>query len=155
MATSAQAAQAQTYYDAAVEHVTVAEELYESGRFVLASYVAGLATECMLRAFRHRIDPEFDARHDIDRLYKLAKFADVVPSTSADKLGAALETVIRLWSNDHRFLGAEALRRRWLKQKMHVGVKGDFLKERTRQLVNAADTIVTMGAARWVHLSKN
>ena len=129
MAISKRGSQAEIYQDAALEHVTVARDLYDAQSFVLAGYVAGLATECILRAYRHRIDPEFDSRHDIDRLYKLAKFVDLIPREKIESVTASLDVVIALWSNDHRFLSLEALRKRWLKQKRHVGVKGDFVKE--------------------------
>ncbi len=149
MATEEQAARARTYRDAGAEHITVARELYDSGRFVLANYAAGLAVECVLRAYRVMIDPEFDSRHDLDKLYSLAKFADVVPSQRVEEVTAALGDVVNLWSNDHRFLTEVALRKRWTKRKLYEGIRGDFVKERTRQLVNSASTIVNLGVARW------
>ena len=33
----------------------------------------------MFRAYRSRIDPEFDSRHDLFELAREAKFADVIP----------------------------------------------------------------------------
>jgi hypothetical protein len=149
MPTAEQKARAETYRDAAAEHVTAARELYDSGRFALAAYVAGLATECILRGYRHMIDPEFDARHDIDRLYQLAKFTDIVPPGKEEQTGAWLGDVIALWSNDHRFFSEQALRKRWSKQRLYEGIKGDFVKERTRQRVNASSEIVTLGVTRW------
>jgi hypothetical protein len=115
----------------------------------LANYVAGLAVECMLRAYRLKVDPKFDARHDIDKLYRLARFADVVPTSEVEEVGAALGDVIALWSNENRFLSHTALRRRWTKRKLYDGIRGDFVKERVRRLVNAANKIVATGAARW------
>src|SRR5438876_11495942 len=129
MATAEQASRAETYRDAAAEHITVAGELYDSGRFLHANYLAGLSVECVLRAYRVMIDPEFDSRHEIDKLYKLAKFADVVPPRQAEEIGASLGDVLALWSNDHRFLSQGALRKRWTKHKLYEGIKGDFLKE--------------------------
>lgn len=138
-----------TYRDAASEHVTVARELYDAERFVQANYLAGLAVECMLRAYRVRIDPEFDSRHDVDRLYKLAKFADIIPFHQVEEVTALLDEVIDLWSNDHRYLSTAALRRRWTKRRLYERVKGDFVKELTRRLVESASRIVAIGVARW------
>src|SRR5579884_1577441 len=103
MATAEQKARAITYRDAAVEHIPVAEELYDRRRFVLASYVAGLAVECILRAYRLMIDPEFDSRHDLEKLYALARFIDIAPPEKVEQVTAALETVTELWSNEFRF----------------------------------------------------
>src|SRR5438270_8699699 len=95
------------------------------------------------------IDPEFDSRHEIDRLYKLAQFGDAVPPAAVEEITAALGQVVSLWSNDHRFLSAAALRKRWTKRKLYEDIKGDFVKEYVRRLVNAAAQVVTMGVARW------
>src|SRR5690348_16148043 len=136
--TAEQKNRAETYRDAATEHVTVARELYDTDRQVLANYVAGLAVECMLRAYRMRVDPEFDSRHDIDKLYKLARFADVVPSREVEEIIAALGEVIALSSNEHRFMSHVALRRRWTTRKLYQGIRVDFVKELNRRLINAA-----------------
>jgi hypothetical protein len=149
MASDEQKASAIVYRDVAVEHVTVASELYEAGRYVLANYVAGLAVECIFRAYRHMIDPEFDSRHDVEKLYRLARFADVVSESSMEEMSAALGDVVTLWSNDHRFLSEAGLRKRWTKSRLYKGIKGDFVKERVRQLVNSASSIVSVGAAKW------
>ena len=147
---------AETYILAAEEHLTAAQELYHpQGRYVLSHYVAGLAVECMLRAYRVRLDPEFDSRHDLQELYKLARFGDVVPDHQQEKIGAALGTIVLQWSNNHRFRSEDALRA-WLRKKgLHQGIKGDFVKERTRRIINSAADIVTVGVGRWKILSKN
>ncbi|MGA2439659.1 MAG: hypothetical protein ABSH08_01755 [Tepidisphaeraceae bacterium] len=159
MATHRQRAQAELYRDAAVERIGTAHKLYEIGRWVESNYLAGLAVECILRAYRWMIDPEFDSRHNIDRLYKLAKFADVVPNHDAEKIVAALGNVIAMWSNDHRFSTVAAIKNRWLRQQLHKRgkkwIKGDFLKERTRELVNSATEIVNTGVGQWQSSFKN
>lgn len=154
MPTAEKKAIAETYRDAAVQHAAVARELYDLSRYAESNYLAGLAVECILRGYRVMIDPEFDARHDIDKLYRLARFADVVPESAVIELSARMGDVVSLWSNDHRYLDDSALRKRWAKRKLYEGIKGDFVKERVRQLVNAASQVVTMGAARWKHSFK-
>lgn len=149
MATAEQKARAKIYRDAAGEHVTVGQELYDNGHYVLATYVSGLAVECMLRAYRHMIDPEFDARHEVGRLFKLARFADAVPIRDQEAVGAALGTVMVLWSNSHRFLTLAALRKQWADSGFYRRIKGDFVKDLVRRIINAAELIVAVGEARW------
>lgn len=149
MPTAEQKAIAETYRDAAIQHATVARELYDLSRFAESNYIAGLAVECMLRGYRVMNDPEFDSRHDLGQLFRLARFGDVIPSNDVVRATAALEQVVALWSNDHRFLDDAALRKRWVRRRLYEGLKGDFLKERVRQLVNASGTIVSIGAVRW------
>ncbi|MGD0769162.1 MAG: hypothetical protein ABSB42_13330 [Tepidisphaeraceae bacterium] len=146
-------AQAELYRDAATERAVCARELYDGGWYVDANYLAGVAVECMLRAYRVMIDPEFDSRHDIGKLCKMAKFTDVVPPTDNDKVNAALGEVVALWSNNHRYLPSYALKDQWIKRNLHRHgrhwIKGDFVKEQTRRLINAAFFIVSVGEAQW------
>jgi hypothetical protein len=149
MASSEQSARAAVYRDAASEHVTVAQELYDASRLVLANYVAGLAVECILRAYRHMIDPEFDSRHHLEHLYDLAGFGDIVPQRDTEAVSAALGEIVSLWSNDHRFLTLARLRKQWTDRRLYQNIKGDFVRELVRRTVNASDRIVTVGVARW------
>ena len=135
--------------DAAGEQLAAAGDLYRLGRYVLSNYAAGLAVECMLRAYRTMIDPAFDARHDLSSLFALAKFGNVVPSGRDREIGTALTAVVRLWSNDHRFLSEAALRRRFNRRLLFVGLRGDMLKELTRQLIVNASVLVQLGIVQW------
>ena len=141
--------EANTYRVAAEEHVTVANRLYDMNRFVLAAYVAGLAVECILRAYRYRINPQFDARHSLNLLYKAARFAEFIPAGKQVEISAALGDVVTRWSNDHRYRSEAALRSFFKRANLHRGIKGDFVKENTRRIVNAATTIVILGVSRW------
>lgn len=78
------------YKAAAEEHVWVARELYNGRRFVLGAYIAGLAVECLLRAYRYRRDPEFNARHDLFVLYKASGILGYVLAADIYSLNAAL-----------------------------------------------------------------
>jgi HEPN domain-containing protein len=140
---------AETYRAAAKEHVTAARVLYDNGHFALAHYVAGLAVECILRAYRARVDGEFDSRHDLKRLSDLAKFAQVVPQRREEAIGVAFAVVLAQWSNEHRFRSVAALRKYLTRLGLYRGVKGDFVKECTRRIVNAASEIVALGVTRW------
>src|SRR5689334_3990123 len=74
------------YYRAALERIKQAEYLYREGNsYALAMYVAGVAVECILRAFRARKAPVFESRHDL-----LLLFAESgMVSVGEEKLKAA------------------------------------------------------------------
>jgi hypothetical protein len=149
MATAEQQERARVYRDAAGEHVGVAVTLYEDGSYIQCNYLAGLAVECMCRAYRLMEDPEFDARHDLTRLFDLSKLGSLLPDAEQELAFAALSAVVGLWANEHRFLSEAALRRKWKGMKLDRGIKGDFVKELNRRLVIAAQELVSMGAASW------
>ncbi len=148
---------AEAYRQAALEHVATARELYDADlpRYALAHYVAGLAVECMLRAYRHRIDPEFDERHDLRALYKAARFDEIVPPALQEQIGTARSIVDSQWQNNHRFCSEEYLRSFFKRGALDRGIRGDFLKERTRRIVNAAFEIVSTGNKQWTKSLKS
>jgi hypothetical protein len=137
--------------EAAKERIAASLEMYRQNRLVEANYFAGLAVECVLRGYRVLISAEFDARHDLSKLFDLARFVDIIPHAAIEKMTAAMGDVISLWSNDHRFLSEFSLRKKWTRSRLFRGIKGDFVKERTWQLINAAEQIVSLGVARWKH----
>jgi HEPN domain-containing protein len=140
---------ASDYLSAAQEHVDGARKLYDMRCYVLAHYVAGLAVECLLRAYRYRLSKTFDERHDLTEIFNNSGFRDIVPDNQRDRIGAALGDVVSRWQNDHRYRSEESLRRYLRKKKLNVKVKGDFVKENSRRIVNAAWDLVSIGATAW------
>jgi hypothetical protein len=139
---------AETYADAAREHITVAFELHSTQRYALAHYVAGLAVECMLRAFKSRLDPVLDERHDLGRLARRGHFFDGASEKRQPFIAACLGEVVTRWDNGHRYRSESALRRFLTSRRLFVG-KGDLLKNSSRRIVNAALEVVTFGAEQW------
>jgi HEPN domain-containing protein len=158
---------AEHYYRAARERIIEASILYDRQRHGLSMYVAGLAVECLLRAFRARKDAAFDSRHDLqllfrqsgilrlheDRLESLGYEPEEIQQTAAE-FRAAHNEVVRLWRNDLRF-AAERHLRGWLNDMgAYDRVKGDVLKANARKLLAAAQGIVNTGVYLWTSKKK-
>jgi HEPN domain-containing protein len=140
---------AEVYRAAASEHLPIAATLYDSGEYLMASYIAGLAVEAILRAYQLRLDPEFDARHDLQALSRSAKFGRVLPEREAAEYSQSMTIVVARWTNSHRFRSRAAFAR-WLKRvKLDRGIKGDFVKENCRRLLIASTRIVKLGLNQW------
>jgi hypothetical protein len=140
---------AEVYCVAAQEHVAAARELYNSGRYVLAHYVAGLAVECMLRAYRCRMDKTFYERHCLQELARAGRFFGVVPAGQSQRISTALSVVVSQWQNGHRYRSEASFRRFLVDLKLYLGIRGDIVKENTRRVVDAAFEIITLGVMRW------
>jgi len=138
---------ADIYREAAQEHKTLAIELHAGGRYVMAHYVAGLAVECILRAYQYRLNPIFSGRHDLQTLYRDAQFASVVPPDDEEKVTSALTEVVRRWSNSHRYRSERALR--LFLRRANLGHTGKFVRESSRRIVDAAIVIVDQGVLKW------
>ena len=151
------------YFRAGLERMDQAWVLYERGKsYALAMYVAGLATECILRAFKLRRDPVFDERHDLLLLFRASGMLDVDPETiqhaglshtsSAEyfrELQAAVNIIYSLWGNDYRFASEERLRAHVKRLKLDRGIKGDTLKYNALKLIKSAQLFRDRGVLQW------
>ena len=135
------------YKEAAQEHKTLAIELHADGRYVMAHYVAGLAVECILRAYQYRLNPVFSGRHDLQALYRDARFASIVAPDEEQKVTSALIEIVRRWSNSHRYRSERALR--LFLRRANLGQTGKFVRESSRRIVDAAIVIVDQGVLKW------
>jgi hypothetical protein len=141
---------ADTYREAAGELVSLALDLHEQEQYGPAHYIAGVAVECMLRAYRAKIDPHFVSRHVIESLASESKFYDCVRGGNVEEVSAAITTVKLRWSNDHRYRPARMIEQ-WLRER---GLDGkvqpdERMKTSSRAIVNAAVLIVETGEKRW------
>jgi len=151
------------YYVAALERMKQAWGLYrEDASYALAMYVAGVAVECMLRAFKMRKDPAYDEKHDLRRLFRASGMIQVDPrdlisqglsEKQADQyirdLQASLNEIYSLWSNDFRYASENRLRSRLKSLKLDRGLRGDFLKANARKLLNSAQSFIDKGVLQW------
>lgn len=138
---------ASIYLAAAQEHRTLANEMHQAGRYVMSHYISGLAVECLLRAYRYRIDPVFDSRHNLQALYTASGLGDELSTEERGEFAIAMTEVARRWSNTHRFRSEKALRN--YLRRAGLGRTGKFVKESSRCIVNATLTIVDKGVLKW------
>jgi HEPN domain-containing protein len=140
---------AEVYLAAARERTEEVDELYRARRYVLAHYLAGVAVECILRAYRYRRDPEFDARHD---LYRLLHSSGMIQALRPDEIyaaNAALASVNFRWANDFRYRSEADLRKHLKRIGADRGIKGNVLKENARRSMEAASSFVRIGVKAW------
>jgi HEPN domain-containing protein len=158
----------ETYYRASLERIRQASILYrEEESYALAIYLAGVAVECMLRAFKMRKDPTFDERHDLRRLFRVSGMMEIRPESlkssglSEDQvnrylreLQASLSEIYSLWRNDFRFASEKRLRAHLKHLRLERGVRGDFLKANAGKLLSAAQTFINKGVMQWTSSTK-
>ena len=118
---------AEQYFQAGLERMRQARLLYQAADcFALCMYTAGLAVECVLRAFRWRKDPSFSGRHDLMELFAasgiLPTYETHMRARGADpgeidqealELHAAMQVMAVRWANSFRFASEARLRARY------------------------------------------
>ena len=77
---------AETYFDASLEHLLLAQELHREGRYAPTHFFAGLAVECMLRACLLKETDAFESRHDIIASARESRFFDLVTARRSRRL---------------------------------------------------------------------
>lgn len=139
--------EAETYKEAAWEHISLAQELHDANRYVMSHYLAGLAVECILRAYLYRLSPVFSGRHDLQILYRDAKFDSIVAPEDNERVNTAVIEVTRRWTNSHRYGSEDALR--LFLRRARIGRTGKFVRESSRRIVEDAAIIVEIGVKEW------
>ena len=151
------------YFRAATERMRQARELFAAGDSdALAMYCAGLAVECLLRAFRWKKDRSFEGRHDLEDLLKASELLAINEERLRRKgesqeaidevsvtLRAAMNEVVVLWHNNLRFASEDSLRA-FLKRIGRLrGAKGNAVRKNASDLLNAGQMVVDRGVALW------
>ncbi len=139
----------QDYLDAAKERVEDACRLHGAQRYPAAIYLAGVAVESLLHAYRTRQDLSFLARHDLPGLLKESAIAEFLRPADRRRLDVAMSTIWARWKNSYRYASAYKARSEYRRLKLDRGIKGDFLKENSRKTVDDALVIVSIGVRRW------
>ena len=151
------------YFRVALERMRQSHSLYREGdSYALAMYVAGVAVESMLRAYMLRRKREFESRHDVLLLFKESGMLDVDPDMLKAKgmsdreieahllaLRAAVSDVFILWHNNYRYASEARLLTHLKRMRLYRGAKGDLLKAKALQLLNAAQLFIDKGVLQW------
>jgi len=140
---------AETYRDAAREHLLRAQKMYEQDEFFLAHYLFGLSVESHLRAYLRRRSDEFDPRHDLERLARASGFYDIVASGQADTFSEAFAILNQRWRANHRYYSERQFLDYMTEIKAEFGQRGDRWKNICRRTLNLAYTVINQGEAKW------
>jgi HEPN domain-containing protein len=145
---------ADVYRRAALERITTAERLLDDGDYVMFYYVAGLAVECMFRAYRYLIDKAFDARHDLRELADASHFLDYLSEAEQEQARAALADVLARWSNSHRYRSYASLRAFLNSAGLYrlagrTTIRGQVVERNSPYILQGARTLVRIGDERW------
>jgi len=142
------------------EYVAAAEarwdealHLEEQQRYALAIYVAGVAVECMLRAYWPKHEP-FDEKHDLRGLAQRSDFYPSPTHPSYDNLADAVQAMVRLWQNRFRYWTDPKLQKEFRAD--YTKAKGNLgaLKSACHDVVAAATEIVRFGVVKWRQAKK-
>jgi hypothetical protein len=153
------------YLQAATERVRQAQFNADSGYHALAMDTAGRAVECRFRAYffkRNGLEAKLESAHNTPELFKASGLKTIAldarqrGSSSDDainrykrELEADIADIHQRWTNNLRYASEDRLRAFLKQRKLHRGIKGDFLKDNSRKLIEATRRVVNEGVERW------
>jgi HEPN domain-containing protein len=152
------------YFRASVERMSQAQHLYRQGEgfYALAMYAAGLAVECLLRAYVIKRKREFESRHDLLLLFKESGILNLDPDKLKAKgltdeqiqeyqriLSSAVNDVFILWRNNYRFASESRLLAHLKKMKLYQRTKGNLIKAKAYDLLKASQRFLEKGVFQW------
>lgn len=143
------------YMEASAFRIESARQMHNQARYSAAIYFAGVSTECLLRAFITLNTSEFNARHDLQELFKQASLENLIPHKRKREVGVLLGTIWARWKNNYRYVTDDRLRVEFKRLKHDRGIRGDFLKENSRCIINCVYQLRTIGEQRWRFLKKS
>lgn len=97
------------YRRAGHEKFRAASAAHVAGHYAVSHYLAGVAVECMLRAFRFAIDPSWDKRHDLLALMKRSGVLGRLPAADQPSVRDAIGEIARRWAIHHRYAPEDRL----------------------------------------------
>jgi hypothetical protein len=137
-------------YLASIERMATARRVIDQkpNDYVLASYLAGLAVECILQALALHSGAAHDARHS------LANWLSKCPPALHDSLKGSADwnLLVALWDNGLRYLAYNALLGYFRHKEYLHGKKGgaeSLVRLATKRLVDAAEVVHKKGLAVW------
>ena len=145
---------AEHYFEASRYRMDTARHLYENDRFSAAIYFAGVAVECIFRAYIYRKDQTFNERHDLGSMYSETGISDLVNSKECRSIGSCLGILWTRWKNNYRYASDDRLCSEFYRLNYHrynncAYIKGNYLKENSRMVLEAACEIHALGERKW------
>jgi len=98
------------YRRASHEKFHAAVDAHQNGHYAVSHYLAGVAIECMLRAYRWAIDPSWHERHDLRELMRASGVLQRLSPVKQGVVRDCLNEVALRWSVSHRYVPQDRLK---------------------------------------------
>jgi len=118
---------------------------------IFAVYCAGVAIECMFRAYIVRYTKEFDSRHDIDKLFVKSQLSNKLDSTQKEVISIAVKKANNLWKNEFRYVSEVRMKRIIAHKIVKKGYTdiNKYIVKYNKDLFDAAEIIIKIGSDKW------
>ena len=142
------------YYSASLTRYDDLQHLIlEPKSIIFSIYCAGVAIECMLRAYITKYTLEFDSKHDLEKLYEKSQIASKLSNNEKEQLSTAIKRVNKFWNNNLRYTSEKRIKRVIAHEiiRKHTNSKdiSNYIKNVYSDIFNATELIITKGKEKW------
>lgn len=130
------------YRRASHEKFNAAQDAHALGHYVVSHYLCGVAVECMLRAFRWRIDPSWDSKHNLRELSKKCGVYQRLQKKDPQAFARALNEVVRRWRVSHRYSPSDRLLEDLTRLKIETGKNDRILRNNSNVMLECTQIIL-------------
>lgn len=148
------------YIEACRERMNRAAQLMNDSvpDYVLATYLSGVAVECLFHAYRLRAGTTDGAKHDLGRQSQLGDFYNGMKREQKEAVTALLDEIVARWQNNYRYRSGESMKgyvlakRLYIVGKNNTATRDDVVKHNAEMIVDAAIELTDVGLTRWILL---
>lgn len=140
------------YFSASLARNEDMKHLRQNANSVIFSlYCAGVAIECMLRAYLLKETTEFDAKHNLEKLYEQSKIAKLLEANEKEIISAAVKNANKLWNNNLRYTSDKRMKRLIAHEIVRTNFKdiGKYLNKYYSDIFEATEILIKTGQAKW------
>lgn len=142
------------YLTAARARLTEADVLKENPRtMIMAMYCAGVAIECIFRAYIVLQDKTWDSRHNLEKLYQRSHLSSKLDEEERSVLLQFVKLASRIWTNDLRYVSEVRFKRikahEFVKNRYNPKDIGKYIGKTCDDLFRASSYIVDIGEKKW------
>jgi hypothetical protein len=140
------------YYSASLLRLEDLNQLKSNQRSIIFSlYCAGVAVECMLRAYITKYTAEFDSKHNLEKLFEKSLLGRYVDPENKEEIVAAVKKANKIWTNDLRYTSDKRLKRIIAHEMVKTNFKdiNKYVDKYYSDFFDAADLIIQTGKSKW------
>lgn len=118
---------------------------------IFSVYCAGVSIECMFRAYITKYTKEFDAKHDLEKLYAKSLLGSEFDTKEKEQLTIAVKRANQIWSNDMRYASEKRMKRLITHKNVKAGHNdvNKFIERHFADIFDATDLIIIKGQEKW------
>lgn len=140
------------YYSASLTRMTDLEHLRTNQNSIIFSiYCAGVSIECMFRAYITKYTKEFDAKHNLEKLFEKSLLANELTANEKEKLSIAVKKANKIWNNDLRYVSEKRMKRKIAHENIQTQFNdvNKYLDKFKSEIFDSTELIIKTGTSKW------